>query len=101
MNEDRIAGAVNQVAGRAENRLGGLTGNTDTQLSGAAREAKGAAQEAFGRAKDTADEAVQSTVESAKNFESWLRGTIEEKPYTTALVVVGLAWLMGRMHRPL
>jgi hypothetical protein len=35
------------------------------------------------------------------NFDKWLRTTIETQPYTTAIVALGIGWLLGRMHRPL
>jgi hypothetical protein len=31
----------------------------------------------------------------------WLRHTIETQPYTSALVALGIGWLLGRLHRPL
>jgi hypothetical protein len=57
-------------------------------------QAAGAAQELYGQAADTARETVSS-------FEKALRHTIETQPYTSALVALGLGWLLGRMHRPL
>ena len=31
---------------------------------------------------------------------TWFK-TIETRPYTTAIVALGIGWLLGRMHRPL
>ncbi len=45
----------------------------------------------------TADVARQT----ATTLDSWLRNAIETQPYTTAVVALGIGWLLGRMHRPL
>ena len=45
----------------------------------------------------TADAARQT----ATTLDSWLRNAIETQPYTTAVVALGIGWLLGRMHRPL
>jgi hypothetical protein len=39
--------------------------------------------------------------EHVNELDSWLRNAIETQPYTTAVVALGIGWLLGRMHRPL
>jgi hypothetical protein len=34
-------------------------------------------------------------------MDAWLRETIETQPYTSALIALGIGWLLGRLHRPL
>jgi hypothetical protein len=43
----------------------------------------------------------QTARETASSFEKALRHTIETQPYTSALVALGIGWLLGRLHRPL
>ena len=57
-------------------------------------QAAGAAQDLYGQAADGARE-------TATTFERSLRHTIERQPYVSALVALGIGWLLGRMHRPL
>jgi len=65
-----------------------------TQIKGMANQAAGTAQDLYGQAADAARD-------SAATFDKWLRNTIETQPYTTAIVALGIGWLLGRMHRPL
>ena len=53
--------------------------------------AAGTAQDLYGQ---TADVARQS----AATLDSWLRNAIETQPYTTAIVALGIGWLLGRMQ---
>ena len=66
-----------------------------------ADQAAGAAQDLYGQARDTAADAAVTACDWAASLEKWLRWTIETKPYTAAMVAMGLGWLLGRMHRPL
>jgi hypothetical protein len=66
-----------------------------------ANRAAGAAQDLYGQARDSAADAAGAVGDSAASLEKWLRHTIETQPCTTALVAVGIGWLLGRMHRPL
>jgi hypothetical protein len=66
-----------------------------------ADQAAGAAQDLYGQVRDTAADAAVAARDTAASFEKWLRRTIETQPYTTALVAIGIGWLLGRMHRPL
>lgn len=55
MDEKRVEGAANSVAGKAEAAYGRLTGDAATQAKGHAREATGTVQRIYGQAKDAAD----------------------------------------------
>jgi hypothetical protein len=39
--------------------------------------------------------------QTVTTLDTWLRNAIETQPYTTAIVALGIGWLLGRMHRPL
>jgi uncharacterized protein YjbJ (UPF0337 family) len=58
MNKDRVEGKVKDIAGRIERQAGEWTGDTDTQVKGAAKQAEGKVQNAWGQAKDTTKKAV-------------------------------------------
>jgi hypothetical protein len=71
----------NRLEGRTA-RIGTIpaTGDVETQRRGMAEQVAGAAQDAY--------------------LDQWLRDRIENKPYTSALVALGIGWLLGRMHLP-
>jgi uncharacterized protein YjbJ (UPF0337 family) len=94
MDEDRISGTARNLGGKVEEGVGRTTGDVKTQLQGKLDQATGAAQDLYGQAADAARD-------TAVSFDKWLRTTIETQPYTTAIVALGIGWLLGRMHRPL
>ena len=94
MDDNRVAGTAKNIGGKVEEGFGRVTGDTKSQVEGLANQAAGAAQDLYGQAADTARD-------TALTFDKWLRNQIETQPYTTALVAVGIGWLLGRLHRPL
>jgi uncharacterized protein YjbJ (UPF0337 family) len=94
MDENRVEGTARNFGGKIQEGFGKVTGNVRTQAEGLANQAVGAAQDLYGQAADTARE-------RASGFEKALRQTIETQPYTSALVALGIGWLLGRLHRPL
>ena len=94
MDENRISGSARNLGGKVEEGVGRVTGDAKTQVEGRLNQVAGAAQDLYGQTADAARD-------TAATFDKWLRNTIETQPYTTALVAVGIGWLLGRMHRPL
>ncbi len=94
MDENRIEGTARKYGGKVQEGFGNVTGDAKTTAEGIMNQATGAAQDLYGQ---TADAARQT----ASTLDAWLRKTIETQPYTTAIVALGLGWLLGRMHRPL
>jgi uncharacterized protein YjbJ (UPF0337 family) len=94
MDENRIEGTARNLGGEVQEGVGRVTGDVKTKTEGVANQAAGAAQDLYGQ---TADAARQT----ATTLDNWLRDTIETQPYTTAIVALGVGWLLGRMHRPL
>ena len=90
MDEDRISGTARKLGGKVQEEVGRFTGDTQTQIKGMANQAAGTAQDLYGQATD-----------AAATFDKWLRNTIETQPYATAIVALGVGWLLGRMRRPL
>ena len=94
MDEDRLYGTARNLGGKVEEGVGRATGNVKTQILGKLDQAAGAAQDLYGQTAEAARD-------TATNLDKWLRTTIETQPYTTAIVALGIGWLLGRMHRPL
>jgi uncharacterized protein YjbJ (UPF0337 family) len=94
MDENRMEGTVRNVGGKLQEGVGRLTGDAGTRAEGLANQAAGTAQDLYGQAADAARE-------QANNLDRWLRDRIETQPYSSALIALGIGWLLGRMHRPL
>jgi uncharacterized protein YjbJ (UPF0337 family) len=94
MDENRVEGTVRNIGGKVQEQLGRATDDAATQVKGKLNQAVGAGQDLLGQAAD-------ATRDTASSLDQWLRQTIETQPYTTAIVALGIGWLLGRMHRPL
>src|SRR5271166_3242691 len=57
MDKDRVKGKMNDAVGRAKRQVGEWTGDTKTQVEGAAQQVKGKAENAWGKMKDAARDA--------------------------------------------
>lgn len=101
MDENRVTGTVRNVGGKVEEGLGRATGDAGMRTEGLVNQAAGAAQDLYGQARDGAADAAGAARDTAVTLEKWLRRSIEAQPYTTAIVAIGIGWLLGRMHRPL
>src|SRR6266478_1128226 len=96
MNEDRLGGTAKSVGGQVEEGFGRATGDVKTQVQGKARQMEGTLQEVYGQAKETAAEAAEAIREAGGEAGDFLRTTIEQRPYTTAAVALGIGYLIGR-----
>jgi uncharacterized protein YjbJ (UPF0337 family) len=94
MDEDRLYGTARNLGGKVEEGIGQATGDVKTQIRGKLDQAAGTAQDLYGQTTDAARD-------TAANLDKWLRTTIETQPYTTAIVALGIGWVLGRMRRPL
>jgi uncharacterized protein YjbJ (UPF0337 family) len=94
MDENRLEGTARNLGGKIQEGVGRATGDTKTKAEGVMNQAAGTAQDLYGQ---TADAARQT----ATTLDAWLRNSIETQPYTTAVVALGIGWLLGRLHRPL
>ena len=52
MNSDKIKGSIDDAAGRAKRQVGEWTGDTGTQVDGAAQQVKGKAEKTVGNLRD-------------------------------------------------
>jgi len=101
MDENRIAGTAKNMGGKVEEGFGRVTGDAKMQAEGITDQATGAAQDLYGQARDSAIDAAGAVRDATAPLEKWIRHSVETQPYTTALIALGIGWLIGRMHRPL
>jgi uncharacterized protein YjbJ (UPF0337 family) len=99
MNEDRVIGTARNLGGQAQEGFGRVTGDTKTQAEGVINQAAGAVQDLYGQAKETAADAAAAVRRSASGAEDIVRDTIEQRPYTTALVALCIGLIIGRLSR--
>lgn len=57
MNNDKVKGSIDDAAGRVKRQVGEWTGNTETQVEGAAQQVKGKAEKAVGNLRDAVNDA--------------------------------------------
>jgi uncharacterized protein YjbJ (UPF0337 family) len=57
VDNDRVKGTIDDVAGRTKRQVGEWTGDTQAQVEGAAQQVKGKAEKAWGNVKDAARDA--------------------------------------------
>src|SRR5262245_59920523 len=99
MNEDRLTGDAKTIGGQVEEGFGRATGDVKTQLQGKARQMEGALQDAYGQAKEVAASAAEAISERTSAADDFVRTTIEQRPYTTAAIALGIGFLIGRFGR--
>ena len=98
MNEDRLAGTTRHLRGKAQEGFGRVTGDIKTQAEGLVIKLPGQ-RKIYGQVKDTAADAAEVIRHSAADAEDFLRRTIEERPYTTALVTLCIGFVIGWIGR--
>jgi uncharacterized protein YjbJ (UPF0337 family) len=108
MDEYRVAGTARKIGGSAQEAVGRVIGDAQTQAAGVANQVAGAAQDLYGQAREGAAQVANAVSEgaasaraNASSFEVTVRNAIESQPYTAVVIALGLGWLLGRMHRPL
>ncbi len=99
MTDDRLSGSAKNIGGQVEEGFGQITGEVKTQLQGRAKQMEGTLQDVYGQAKETAADAGEAIQERASEAGDFLRTTIEERPYTTAAIALGIGFLIGRFGR--
>ena len=57
MNKDKVKGTMDDAAGRVKRQAGEWTGDTKTQVDGAAQQVKGKVEKAWGNVKEAARDA--------------------------------------------
>ena len=61
MNKDQVKGALKDVAGKAQQKAGELTGSEKQQIKGLKNQAEGKIQQGFGDVKEAFDDADRKT----------------------------------------
>jgi uncharacterized protein YjbJ (UPF0337 family) len=105
MDEDRMAGAAKNFAGKVEGAVGDVTGDTETQASGRVREAVGKAQNLYGQAKDTAAsyarDAYENSGDTLRDSTQAVTRKVQDNPLGALLIAGGIGFALALlMTRP-
>jgi uncharacterized protein YjbJ (UPF0337 family) len=66
VNKDQVKGKATDIAGKAQEKLGDITGSEEQQAKGLAKQVKGKAQKGFGDAKDAVKDATDDARDADK-----------------------------------
>jgi uncharacterized protein YjbJ (UPF0337 family) len=69
MNRNQVKGAVKDISGKAERKVGEMTGNRSAQAKGAAKQVEGKVQKGIGNMQQAAQDADRKTQQSAQDIE--------------------------------
>ena len=58
MNKDQVTGGAKEIAGKAQEKLGELTGSDKQQIKGIEKQVEGKVQKTYGDAKEVVKDAV-------------------------------------------
>jgi uncharacterized protein YjbJ (UPF0337 family) len=91
MNNDKVEGKFEQVAGKIKQTVGEAVGNDRLANAGAADQVKGAAKEAWGNAKDAAGTLHDDATVRARAENDDLKHTAENKAHNVREKIVATA----------
>lgn len=70
MDNDRVKGKVDDVAGRIKRQVGEWTGDSEAQTEGAAQQVKGKVQNAWGNVKDAVRDTANKADDKSRDVET-------------------------------
>jgi uncharacterized protein YjbJ (UPF0337 family) len=85
MNKDTLKGTIDEAAGRAKRQVGEWTGDTKTQVDGAAQQIKGEVEKVVGSVKDAAKDVSKDENRERDNEEREHRRLEEERKHHEAI----------------
>jgi uncharacterized protein YjbJ (UPF0337 family) len=100
MDENPTSGTAKNREGKVEEGFARVTGDAKTKAQGQMKQAEGSIQDSYGQAVDAAEDSIDAVRKMPASLDDTIRHYIENNPYTTAAIALGLGWLMGRSHRP-
>jgi uncharacterized protein YjbJ (UPF0337 family) len=100
MDENPTSGTAKNLEGKVEEGFARVTGDAKTKAQGQMKQAEGSIQDSYGQAVDAAEDSIDAVRKMPASLDDTIRHYIENNPYTTAAIALGLGWLMGRSHRP-
>ena len=115
MDENKIDGTVRNLAGKAEDAFGSMTGDTKMKAEGVADKIAGSAQRAYGQAKDSvrdgvdtmrgkardiADEGGSQVLDQIEEAGDYISEQVDNRPVTALLLAAGIGFLIALATKP-
>jgi uncharacterized protein YjbJ (UPF0337 family) len=100
MDENRTSGTAKNLERKVEEGFGRVTSDAKTKAQGQLKQAEGSIQDLYGQAVNAAEDTIDAVRKMPASLDGTIRHYIENNPYTTAAIALGLGWLIGRSHRP-
>jgi uncharacterized protein YjbJ (UPF0337 family) len=100
MDGNSTIGTAKNLGGKVEEAIGRVTGDAKTRVQGQMKQAEGSIQDLYGQAVDAAGDTIDAVRKMPASLDDTIRHYIENNPYATAAIALGLGWLIGRSHRP-
>jgi ElaB/YqjD/DUF883 family membrane-anchored ribosome-binding protein len=94
---DESEGTIRSVLSEARDE----TADVADQVKSAVEDLYGQAKDSTSQVADAAGRSVKLARRTAFSLDDVARNTIENQPYLSVAIALGLGWLLGRMHRPL
>ena len=69
MDNDRIKGKTDEIAGKVKSKIGEMTGDRETQAEGIGQQIKGKVENVFGKVKDEGRASVEEAREREDRIE--------------------------------
>jgi uncharacterized protein YjbJ (UPF0337 family) len=89
MTADRVTGAFEDAAGKVQDAVGGLSGDTATQVKGKLHQAAGKARGLYGEAADEAQNVFSGVIRRA-----------QDNPVAALFIAAGAGYALARLlHR--
>jgi uncharacterized protein YjbJ (UPF0337 family) len=77
MDSNEIKGKMKDVAGKAQEKFGEVTGNKEQELKGMSKQVEGKVQETYGKAKDATKDAVRDAEENFRARQSDVQSDVQ------------------------
>jgi uncharacterized protein YjbJ (UPF0337 family) len=74
MDSDRVKGKMKDLAGKAQEKFGEVTGNEEQEAKGAAKQVEGKVQNTFGNVKDAGRNIADDVKNAGQNIADNFRG---------------------------
>jgi uncharacterized protein YjbJ (UPF0337 family) len=100
MDENRMSGTAKNLGRKTEEGFGPDAGDAKARGHRQTKPAEGGIQDLYGQAVDGTEDTIDAVRKMPASLDDTIRHYIENNPYTTAAIAVGLGWLIGRSHHP-
>ncbi|PLR27936.1 hypothetical protein SGCZBJ_06190 [Caulobacter zeae] len=101
--DDQVTGVARQGVGRVQDAVGGLTGDSATQIKGKLNQAAGGAQRAYGKLTDDVRDRLEGALDTVRGGVHERLDTVEtyvkDKPLPAVAIAAAVGIVLGLLLR--